>query len=447
MSELSRPAKKLLILSPFVLSLLVIVGFWWTGSSSLLTTSFSSACICLGRLSGLLLVYTIMVQFLLMGRTAWIEKTFGLDKLSQLHAVNGFATLIFLVLHPTLLIIGYASLTRSNVVEQFLTFMTTYEGVFLASVAFLLLIVVILLSMSIVRKRLNYEFWYFAHLFTYLAVILAWGHQLAVGEDFGTRHVFVVFWYFLYTAVFGNFIFFRFLKPLYQSFTQQFVIENIVKENDQVLSLLIGGKKLERLHIQAGQFVMVRFLAKNLWWESHPFSVSKLPDGKNFRISIKQLGDFTRKLTRLSIGTTVIVEGPFGIFTPAEISQPKVLCIAGGIGITPIRALVEHCTQAKKNTVLLYSNSLPSEIVFQEELAQLAAHSSFTVHYVISQDPKYAGEKGRIDQRKIFKLVPDFKERDIYICGPWPMTKALISLLTALGVPRQQLHFEKFALG
>src|SRR5258708_5229376 len=135
--------KKLLIYSPFVLSLVIILGFWWVGSGSLLTVSFASACISLGRLCGLLLVYAIMIQFLLMGRTAWIEKVFGLDKLSQLHAINGIGTLAFLILHPSLLILGYSLMASSNVVAQFLDFITNYQDVLKAFIAFLLLIAVI----------------------------------------------------------------------------------------------------------------------------------------------------------------------------------------------------------------------------------------------------------------------------------------------------------------
>ena len=104
----------------------------------------------------------------------------------------------------------------------------------------------------------------------------------------------------------------------------------------------IGGRNLRRLRAQAGQFFLWRFLARDRWWVSHPFSLSAAPDGRSLRITVKALGDHSARLAALKPGTRVVAEGPFGVFTARARRREKVLLVAGGIGITPVRALLEQ---------------------------------------------------------------------------------------------------------
>src|SRR5258708_3670706 len=170
--------RKQIIYALFVLNLAIILFFWWNNSHS------GNVYLLFGRLAGLSLVVCVLVQFSIMSRARWLERTFGLDELAKIHHLNGYFSSVFLILHPALITIGYAQLTGFNLWQQFLDIVNNFEDVNLALIGALLLLFIICLSIYIVRSRLKYEVWYFVHLLTYVAIAFAWFHQLKIGEDF-----------------------------------------------------------------------------------------------------------------------------------------------------------------------------------------------------------------------------------------------------------------------
>src|SRR6266702_7264712 len=115
-----------------------------------------------------------------------------------------------------------------------------------------------------------------------------------------------------------------------------------------------GGRHVEELNAEAGQFFRWRFLARGLWWASSPYSLSAPPRRDRLRITVKAAGDHSHALRRLKPGTRVIAEGPYGAMTGAARSRSKVLLIAGGVGITPLRALLESLPAAPGDLTLIY---------------------------------------------------------------------------------------------
>src|SRR3990167_1112601 len=317
--------KRPVVLGFLLINFFIICAFWWNGSGQLLTRSLGNALIALGRLSGLLAVYFVLLQVLLIGRSVWIEKTFGLDKLSQVHRLNGKFALFFILLHPFLLTIGYSIATRVNPVDQFLSFVTSYEAVLQAGLEVILFVIIVFTSLYIVRSKLKYEIWYFIHLFTYLAILLAFAHQLKNGKDFLTNSLFTYYWYGLYIFVFGNHLIFRFTRPVYLFAKHRFYVEKVIRETPDAVSIYISGKNLQDFKIDPGQFMFLRFLAKNFWWQSHPFSLSQIPNDKNLRVTIKNSGDFTSTVDRIRAKTPVVIDGPYGIFTEKKAKSNKIL--------------------------------------------------------------------------------------------------------------------------
>src|SRR5207302_9866982 len=96
-----------------------------------------------------------------------------------------------------------------------------------------------------------------------------------------------------------------------------------------------------RVGAEAGQFFPWRFLTGTGWAKAHPFSLSAAPNPRFLRITVKALGDDTRKIQRLRPGVRVFAEGPYGTFTTGRRTRRRVALIAGGIGVTPLRALLE----------------------------------------------------------------------------------------------------------
>ena len=146
-----------------------------------------------------------------------------------------------------------------------------------------------------------------------------------------------------------------------------------------VISVYIGGTRLDELDAEPGQFFRWRFLTRSLWWSSHPFSLSAAPGSDVLRITVKNLGDHSQALARLQPGTRVFAEGPYGAFTPAD-SDRGVLLLAGGVGITPLRAIF---ATLPGQVTLIYRASSERDIVFRDELDAIAAARGATVHYLV----------------------------------------------------------------
>ena len=438
--------KKIALYLLFIANIFVILWFWWPTNGSLLRGGdVHLALLAEGRLSGLLAVYFVLCQLTLIGRVKWVESVFGLDRLSRVHHWNGFFVLLFILAHPVMLIAGSAGLARVGLVHQFLEFFREYDDVANAVIALLLFLLVIATSLLIVRRRWRYETWYFTHLLTYAAILLAFGHQLEVGSDFQNNPTFVLYWYLLYIVAGGNFVWFRFLRPLLFFWRHRFYIDRVERETDEVASVYIGGRNIDQFPGQAGQFMILRFLAKSFWWQAHPFSFSQKPDGRFLRVTIKNVGDFTSNIPALKPGTLVFIDGPHGVFTEKPETKNKILLIGGGIGITPLRALAEEMIANGKDVSLLYGNRSGKNIALKNELDELAK-SRLRVNYVVSDDPSWTGIKGHVNATVIKNLVPDFSEREVYLCGPAPMMKSVRSELSKLGVQASLVHYEKFSL-
>jgi predicted ferric reductase len=422
----------------------VILGFWWLSSGFEITRSASDFFNGVGRVTGLLGTYLALWQLLLMARLPWLEHSFGLERMTVLHRWNGYLVLGLLTGHGVIQTLGYQLGDGKSVAAQLADFITSYEGLLGAIVAFGLFIAVVVMSVTIARRHLAYETWYFIHLYAYLAIALAFSHQIATGVDFAGNPLFVVYWYALYVATIGSLIVFRLLGPLALYSRHRFRVQAVEKEARGVFSVYITGRDLGRLNLEAGQFAIWRFLDGKRWWQAHPFSLSAVPDGRRLRITIKNIGDFTAGVHSLRPGTPVLVDGPFGKFTEGP-ATPKVLLIAGGIGITPIRPLAEEMAADGFDVRVLYRAHGEGDLVFKKELDGLAAHHGINVDYLLTQSGgRQSNRESWFAPSSVRRLVPDIGERDVYLCGPPGMMKVLQSSLEAVGVPADRIRMEVF---
>jgi len=188
-----------------------------------------------------------------------------------------------------------------------------------------------------------------------------------------------------------------------------------------------------------------RFLTRDGWWRAHPFSLSAAPNGRLLRLTIRADGDHTAQLLRLRPGTRVAAEGPYGILTGARRTRAKVLLIAGGIGITPLRALFEELPAEPGDLTLLYRASHWNDVVFGDELEQLARSRGAELRYLIGRRGSAELPGDPLAPEGLRNLVPDIASRDVYVCGPIPMLDAVRRSLHRLRVPRSQVHLERFA--
>lgn len=424
---------------------LIITLYFWLTTTGLDLTSSASILISLGRLMGLITAYFVLIQFVLRGRIMPLEKIFGYELLNKIHKKIGLYLTAFLISHPMLLTLGYSMQGKINPISQYIQFITIYENVWLAFIGYITFLLIIFSSIYIVRNKLRYEFWYIVHLAVYIAVLLSFFHQFSVGTDFLLNKWFSYYWYLMYFIVFAITIYTRFIVLILRFKKHRFYIDKVIKETDDTISLFIKGVDLKNFHFEPGQFLFVRFLSKELSMESHPFSFSSIPNAEYLRITIKKEGDFTEKLMRIKSGTKLLIDGPHGAFTERFMKKDKILFIAAGVGITPIRSIIESIGNSKQQ-ILFYSNRTSSDIIFKKELDSLSQKYKFPIYYVISREGTYKGIKGRIDLNLIKQYVSNLMEFDIYICGPKAMAKNITHELKSSGVHPSQIHFEEFVL-
>jgi ferredoxin-NADP reductase len=170
--------------------------------------------------------------------------------------------------------------------------------------------------------------------------------------------------------------------------------------------------------------------------------LSSAPDGRSLRITVKALGDHSRRLERIRVGTRVFAEGPFGTFTAEARRRDKLVLIAGGIGITPIRALLE---ELRGDVVVLYRVVHSRELFLREEVRELAARHGFTLHEVVG-DHRDAEAAQLLTASHLRELVPDLDEREVFLCGPPGLANHVLRGLRRAGVPRRRVRVERFAL-
>jgi predicted ferric reductase len=429
----------------FVLALiaaggLAAIALWWdetppiSGLGDWLTNA--------GRITGLLAGYGVVVLVALMARLPAVERGVGTDRLARWHAMGGRYTVCLVVTHAVLIIWGYAVTAHTNVISQTKVLLISYPDVLAATVGGLLLVGVGISSMRAARRRLRYETWYYLHLYTYLAVALAFSHQFAVGAEFISSLPARILWGGLYIVVFGAIFWYRFVTPVRQAFRHRMRVLAIQPEAPGVVSVVITGRHLDELRAEPGQFFRWRFLARGRWWVSAPYSLSAPPQPDRLRFTAKALGEHSRSLAGLEPGTPVVAEGPFGALTAARRRQRRVLLIAGGVGITPLRSLFQTIPAGAGDLTLVYRASHDDNLTFRRELEQLARQRRAQLWFVVGRRADLGEDP--LNAAVLTANIPNLAQHDVYVCGPAGMTNAVIRELQSAGVPRRQIHHESF---
>src|SRR4051794_2478851 len=289
------------------------VGLWWHNTPSIhgvgdwLTNA--------GRITGLLAGYSVAVVVALMARIPPLERGVGADRLARWHARGGRYTVCLVVAHGLLITWGYAVTAHTNVLSQTSTLLTSYPDVLAASVAGLLLVGVGVSSARAARRRLRYETWYYLHFYTYLAAALAFSHQFATGAEFMNNRAARLAWGSMYAAVAAAILWYRLVTPVRQAIRHQLRVQSLQWESRSTVSVVIRGRHLAELGAEAGNFFRWRFLTRDLWWTSSPYSLSAPVVGDRMPITVKAAGDHTPGLTGLPPGTRVPSPGPYASMT------------------------------------------------------------------------------------------------------------------------------------
>ncbi len=419
-----------------------VMALWWQ-NTPLVRMALAEWLTGAGRLTGLLGGYMIAIVVLLMARVPALERRVGSDRVARWHAMSGRYAICLVIAHVPLTIAGYAAQAQVDFVRQTVDMVTTFPRMIEATAGTVLFLIIGFVSVGMVRRRVAYETWYYIHLLTYVAVYLTFWHQLATGAEFVGDATARTAWYVLYGAAGALLVWYRVLTPIRLNQRHRMRVHSTVYEAPGVVSVLISGRRLHRLGAEPGQFFRWRFRTSGLRWSSNPYSLSAPPRPDLLRITVRANGEHSEALSRLEPGTRVWAEGPYGAMTAARRSKEKVLMIAGGAGITPMRALFETLPGGPGDLTLLYRASKTEDLALWAELREIASARGARLLYAVNGPD---GVRPEITTDRLRELLPDIEDHDVYVCGPTGLARQTYDALRAAGVPTRRIHHESFEM-
>ena len=427
---------------------LLLVTYWWAAGGGIQDLGgVTSALTSLGRLSGFAASVLLLAQVLLMARVPVLEAAFGQDQLARLHRLVGFTSFNLMLAHVVLITWGYAGASLARTPATLWDLTLHYPAMLIADAGTVCLVLVVVTSLRAARLRLRYESWHLMHLYAYLGVGLALPHQLWTGQELVSSPGRTVFWWTAWAAAAGAVLVWRVGLPLARNLRHQLRVTSVVHEAPGIVSVQVSGRRLDRLRVDAGQFLTWRFLGRRGWTRANPYSLSAAPDGRSLRITVGAVGDGSGTLATLRPGDRVLFEGPHGRLSARSRTQRRVALIGAGVGMAPLRALAEGLDYAPGEALLLQRHT--DDPLFERELDLLSHERGLHLlrlpgrrRHPGSWLGDGVGPASDLDALRYW--IPDLAQRDVYVCGPAGWADLVCSDLMLAGLPPDQLHLETF---
>lgn len=401
------------------------------------------------------------LQFALTARFPWLKAPYGSDVVYAFHRAISVVSVVLVLLHPLLLFV-----TRWEQMKQrpFTHPWPFWLGT--ASVVALLALIVV----SVRRKQLgiSYDAWRRGHaVLAMLAVALAVAHVLLVGHYLAEpwqRALWLV-----YTGAFVLLIaYVRVLKPMLE-LRRPWRVRSVKPELGGAVVLTLEPDGHAGLRFAPGQFAWITLWDSPFSDREHPFSFSGSAEKKDGSVefTIKELGDWTRRVREAKPGQRAFVDGPFGALSADRHRDAAGFALfAGGIGITPMLSHIRtFADRADARPLWLFYGAKDWEsLPHREELVQRASSMpSLRVVFVVGTMPGSASlanlpanvrvQSGMMTRELIDAHAPEIREwsrsgkrLECFICGPTPMMNAIEEHLSGLGVQMGDFHAERFNL-
>jgi predicted ferric reductase len=389
------------------------------------------------------------LQFALTARFKTIKAPYGADVVYHFHRQISILAFILIVVHPILLFIPQIHpVSILNIFSPDTPWRARFAVTSLLALAGLIV-------MALWRKPLKIEYtrWRIWH-----------GVLATAAVAFAMLHVLGVNWYInepwkrllwaAYSIFFVGLLFYtRVWKP-WQLLRTPYRVREVRAERGGSWSLALEPVGHAGFQFQPGQFAWITAFNSPFKDAEHPFSFSSAPasDG-SVRFTIKELGDFTRKIKELKPGDKVYVDGPYGAFSIDRHPDAKeFVFIAGGVGITPMVSMLHTLAQRndRRPLLLIYGGRDLESLTLIEEIEQLKDRLNLKVVYVLENPPAdWEGEKGYITREVLERWLSPQRQRDrteIFICGPIPMMNAVEDTLAKMGFFSGDVHSERFDL-
>jgi len=381
------------------------------------------------------------LQFVLTARYNKIGAPFGLDELLHFHGQAGYIAWGFIMAHFIILFLADS---------EFLEFLDPRVNLpRTLALSAVIVAITALIATTHWREKFGiiYEWWRATHgLLALFVVFIGTVHIMQV--SFYVSELWQQFiWVGLSVGAMGMLIHNRLWRPM-QMKKRPWKVKSVTEEIDKIWLIELEPDGHEGLQFKAGQFIWITLGDSPFSMQQHPFTISSSPRQKNIRLTVKELGDFTNKVSDIEPGSTAFIEGPYGNFTLESSSSSHNVFITGGIGITPAMSILNDLRNNKKDhqITLIYGTPSKEQTPFFDEIQELSESLNMKVVHVFEKATgEWAGETGFISEEIINRYSPeDFSDCEFFVCGPPIMMDVVETTLKNQGVPVYRVHSERF---
>jgi predicted ferric reductase len=383
------------------------------------------------------------LQIGLTARFRYVTKPWGEDVIYHFHRQISLIAVGLIVTHAVVLTAG-----RPQMLAPLNMLQAPWSARF-AIVSIGALIALVVAALWRVRLKIGYEAWHLSHIILAVVAIAAGiAHMVGSGVylvDPWKRALWIgltIFWI-------GLLLYVRIVKPLFM-LRRPYRVSGVRGERGDTSTLVMRPDGHPGFRFTPGQFGWLTLWGSPFKITGHPFSFSSSAEAADGRVemTIRNLGDFTSAITKVSEGQRVYLDGPYGAFTIGNPTDMHVL-IAGGIGVTPMMSMIRTLADRgdRRPVTLLYGSRDWDSITFREELEALQARLNLTVVHVLANPPAgWTGERGFITA-DLFKrhLPPPYASHEYFICGPNVMMDAIERALGHMRVPLSKYHSERYS--
>lgn len=392
----------------------------------------------LGKAAGLIAFVILVIQAVLTTRLKILDRIFAIDKLTNFHKSMGIVIIILLIIHVSLLIAGFKN-------PAMLSAHTSWE-INLGKTAIGLAFITVTLAATFQAFGIDYNIWRLSHKTALAIIALAFLHSYFIGPELHSQQM-KILWWILILVGFSAAIYRNLYIPFF--LRKSYIVNSVIPQTYNTYTISLSPEDGEICPYKPGQFIFLKLKRPGRKSEIHPFTLSSSPAQTGIlQVTIKKSGNFTNTIDQTIAGDKALIEGPYGQFSFLNIHLNTLFFIAGGVGITPFMSMIKYLrdTGDSRKVTILYANRTQKDIIFNNELETLPQNIK-VVHILSNPDHSWTGLKGYITKDTIYNYANDFLQNcEVFLCGPPPMMKKMLTFLKELNIPASRIHYERFSI-